>query len=244
MANVKKLAEETYTMNNGRKVVLLCHSMGCPFMLYMLNQQTQAWKDRYIKSLFSLAGPWGGSIKSVKAFASGDNFGVIVVPTLTIRDDERTFPSLAYLLPSDNVFDTNKVMIQTNRKQYTLANYKDLFDDINYEVGYNMWLDVKNLTYNLTPPGVEVFCIHGTGLDTMDKLIYEKNRFPDEQPDNIEYADGDGTVNIESLQGCQRWQKQQSQPVHYIPLHGINHMQVLFDLNIMKQLLNHVIIEP
>lgn len=239
MKQVKALVEETYAQNENRKVILLCHSMGCSLMLYMLNRETQAWKDQYVKSLFTLAGPWGGAIKSVKAFASGDNFGVIVVPTLTIRDDERTFPSLAYLLPSDNVFDTNKVVVQTKRKQYTVGNYKDLFEDINYQVGYNMWLDVKNLTYSLTPPGVEVFCVHGVGLDTMDKLIYEKNRFPDEQPDKIEYGDGDGTVSVESLQACRRWESQQSQSVHYLPQKGLDHMQVLYDLKIMQRLLNH-----
>ena len=239
MEQVKQLVVDTYRQNNGRKVVLLCHSMGCSLMLYMLNRQPQSWKDKYVKSLFTLAGPWGGSIKSVKAFASGDNFGVIVVPTLTIRDDERTFPSLAYLLPSDNVFDTNKVVVQTKHKQYTVGNYKELFKDIGQDVGYNMWLDVKNLTYSLSTPGVEVFCVHGTGLDTMDKLIYEKNRFPDEQPDKIEYSDGDGTVSVESLQACRRWKGQQPQPVHYMPIKGLDHMQVLYDLNIMQRLLSH-----
>lgn len=239
MKQVKALIEETYQTNKGRKVVLLCHSMGCSLMLYLLNRQPQQWKDQYVKSLFTLAGPWGGAVKSVKAFASGDNFGVIVVPTLTIRDDERTFPSLAYLLPSDNVFASEKVVVQTEHKQYTVGNYGDLFKDINYQVGYNMWVDVRNLTYDLTPPGVEVYCVHGTGLDTMDKLIYEKNRFPDEQPDKIEYADGDGTVNVESLQACSRWKGQQSQPVHYMPVKGLDHMQVLYDLKIMQNLLDH-----
>lgn len=208
-------------------------------MLYFLNHQSQTWKDKYIRSLFSLGGPWGGAVKSVKAFASGDNFGVMVAPSLTIRDDERTFPSLAYLLPSSNVFNANKVVVETKQKKYVVGNYRDLFTDINYDVGYNMWLDVKNLTHQLTAPGVEVYCIHGHGYDTMNKLIYEKNKFPDENPDRIEYADGDGTVNIESLQACQRWKYQQTQPVHYFKIKGIDHMQVLSELKIIQHLITH-----
>lgn len=239
MKQFKGLVEETYKMNKREKAIILCHSMGCLVMLYFLNQQTQAWKDQHVRSFFCLGGPWGGAVKSVKAFASGDNFGVMVAPSLTIRDDERTFPSLAFLLPSSNVFPPNKVVIETPHKQYTVGSYKNFFDDIHYEVGYNMWLDVHKLTHNLTAPGVEVYCIHGYGYDTLNKIIYEKNKFPDEQPDRIEYSDGDGTVNVESLMACNRWKNEQPQPVHYMPIRGIDHMLVLSEVRILQQLQRH-----
>lgn len=241
MSQMVTLVEETYDMNLNESVILLCHSMGCPLMLYFLNRQPQAWKDKYIRSLYTLGGPWGGAVKSVKAFASGDNFGVIVVPSLTIRDDERTFPSLAYLLPNSNAFSPDQVLVQTNQRNYTVADYRDFFTDINYEVGYNMWADVSNLTRAMEPPGVEVVCIHGVGFDTMSQLIYNKNHFPDEQPDDIVYADGDGTVNIESLSACRQWIGQQEQPVLYKPVKGLDHMLVMSDVSVMRNLAQHAI---
>lgn len=52
MKQVKGLIEETYKVNKKRKVVLLCHSMGCSLMLYLLNRQPQQWKDQYVKVRF------------------------------------------------------------------------------------------------------------------------------------------------------------------------------------------------
>ncbi|KAH9528645.1 hypothetical protein DERF_002567 [Dermatophagoides farinae] len=233
LKSVKKLIEQTYRMNGERRVAIICHSMGCLVMLKFLNDQQQKWKDHYVQSFITLGGPWGGSVKSIKAFISGDNFGVIVAPSLTIRDDERTFPSLAYLLPNDNVFDTDRVLVETKQRKYSIKNYQQLFHDIDYNVGYNMWLDVRNITYDLTAPGVEVYCIHGIGHDTINKLIYDKNQFPDQQPDRIEYGDGDGTVNEESLSACKHWHHKQKQPVHYLPIHDMDHMRLLSDQNIM-----------
>ncbi|UXI18847.1 cleavage and polyadenylation specificity factor [Sarcoptes scabiei] len=236
LVSMKRLIEETYERNHQQRVMIVCHSMGCLLMLRFFNLQKQSWKNQFVQSFITLGAPWGGAVKSVKAFISGDNFGVIVAPSLTIRDDERTFPSLAYLLPNSNVFDSNLILVETRDRKYTIRNYDQLFRDINYPVGHEMWNDVKNLTYTLEAPGVEVYCIYGTGSDTMKKIIYERNRFPDEQPDRIEYGDGDGTVNIESLSACKRWQREQRQPVHHYPIKNLDHMKVLSDINILNNL--------
>jgi lysophospholipase-3 len=224
-------------MNGKEKSMIICHSMGCPVMLYFLNHQPQAWKDMYVKSFVTLAGPWGGAVKAIKAFTSGDNLGVIVVPALTIRKDERTFPSLAFLMPSDEFWGHDEVLMVTGEKSYTTANYKELFEDIDFEVGYNMWLDTRNLTYKLDAPNVEVHCIHGYGVHTMEHLDYKEDTFPDHQP-KISFGDGDGTVNTRSLQGCLRWQGKQNQTVHYGNYSGIDHMSVMTDAAIINYLLS------
>ena len=53
-ANVTKLIEETFERNGGKKVILLCHSMGSPMMLHLLQTKTDEWKDKHIRSLFIL----------------------------------------------------------------------------------------------------------------------------------------------------------------------------------------------
>ena len=228
--------EDTYTLNNNEKVIIICHSLGCPNMLYFFNHQSQEWKDKYIKSMVSLAGPWGGSVKALKAFASGDNFGVVVVRALTIRQDERTYPSLAYLLPSDRFWGNGEVLLQSSTRNYTVSDYKDFFQDLNYMTGYEMWLDVRNLTYNLTAPNIEIHCLHGVGIDTIHNLIYNK-AFPDSQP-RILYGDGDGTVNARSLKGCLRWQGQQSQGVYYKNFTNVDHMLIMSDFRIIDYIKN------
>lgn len=68
---MKDLIEDTFTKTNGQKVVFITHSMGSPMTLYFLNRQSQAWKDKYIKSWISLAGCWAGTVKALKVFAQG-----------------------------------------------------------------------------------------------------------------------------------------------------------------------------
>ena len=71
MKDMKTLVEQTYTMNNATRVILMGHSMGCPVLLYFLHQQTQAWKDKFVRSLVTLSGPWGGAVKTLRLMASG-----------------------------------------------------------------------------------------------------------------------------------------------------------------------------
>ena len=63
-----------FTVENANTPVLLVtHSMGSIMTLYFLNQQSQAWKEKYIRSFVSIAGVWGGTARAVKVFAVGDN---------------------------------------------------------------------------------------------------------------------------------------------------------------------------
>lgn len=231
--NLKALVESTFRNNGNEKVVFICHSMGCLNALYFFNTNTQTWKDKYIRSIISLSGVWGGSVKAMKAFASGDNFGVVVIPSLSLRKDVRTFPSLAYLLPSKEVWPAEKVLVKNRDKRYTVNDYQQFFHDINYPTGYEMWLDVKNLTSPSTAPGVEVHCLHGNKVNTMEQLDYEVGDFPDAKP-RITYGDGDGTVNLVSLQACIGWAHKQKQPMYYKNFTGVDHMNILMDNRVLE----------
>ena len=56
--------------------------MGSPMTLYFLNQQTQAWKDKYIKSWISLGGCWAGTVKALKVYAQGSYISTMIAPLL------------------------------------------------------------------------------------------------------------------------------------------------------------------
>ncbi|XP_050407578.1 phospholipase A2 group XV-like isoform X2 [Patella vulgata] len=69
---LKNLIEDTYIMNNNTPVVLLAHSLGGCVSLYFLNNQSQSWKDKYISKYVTVSVPWGGTIKSLLLFTSGN----------------------------------------------------------------------------------------------------------------------------------------------------------------------------
>lgn len=123
--NLKELVEETYAMNNNAPVTLLAHSMGGPMSLIFLQLQSQKWKDKYINSMITLAGVWGGSVKALKVFAIGDDLGALLLRQSVLRDEQITNPSLGWLLPSKLFWKENEVLVQSEFKNYTLANLKD-----------------------------------------------------------------------------------------------------------------------
>jgi lysophospholipase-3 len=67
-----KLTYTTTTHNGGgdNTVAAVSLSMGGPYFLGFLNQQTQAWKDKYIHSFISFDGAFGGSASATSALIS------------------------------------------------------------------------------------------------------------------------------------------------------------------------------
>nr|CAD7586331.1 unnamed protein product [Timema genevievae] len=121
---LKVLIEETYTSNNKQPVVLVAHSMGALMSLHFLQLQSQRWKDQYVRALVTLSGPWGGSVKSLKVFAVGDNLGTYVLRESTLKDEQITCPSLAWLMPSSLFWRPAEVLVQTDKKNYTVQDFQ------------------------------------------------------------------------------------------------------------------------
>ncbi|XP_054719504.1 phospholipase A2 group XV-like [Uloborus diversus] len=233
---VKKMSEEMFVKNSEAKITYVCHSMGCPLMSYFFNQQAQDWKDKHVKALVSLGGAWGGAVKAMKAFASGENLDVFVINQNTVRTEQRTCPSLAYVLPSDSLWKQDEVLVITQEKNYTLGNLYDFFKDINFPVGYEMYKDTYSYAVkSLQPPNVEIHCLHGINVtNTVERLFFPAKKFPDEP--TIVYGNGDGTVNVRSLEACLRWQGQQKQKIYHLPLNNVDHMNILSDINVLEHI--------
>ena len=149
--------------NNNTPVVMVGHSMGCPMSLYFLTQQTKAWKDKYVKSLITLAGPWGGSAKSLEIFAVGTDLSDKInnIPILSevlmdaTRFVERTNPSLAWMMPTSQIWSSDP-LVKTPSMDYTAANIGDFFKLLGVPNMAMMYEDTRGLTASLPSPGVEV----------------------------------------------------------------------------------------
>ncbi|XP_030368397.1 group XV phospholipase A2 [Strigops habroptila] len=220
---LRKMIELMYEQY-GSPVVLIAHSMGNMYTLYFLNNQTQDWKDKYIKDYVSLGAPWGGVAKTLRVLASGDNNRIPVISSLKIRDQQRSAVSTNWMLPYNYTWPPDKVFVRTPTANYTLRDYQKFYRDISFEDGWLMRQNTEPLVYQMTPPGVRIHCLYGTGVETPDSFHYES--FPDKEP-KIFYSDGDGTVNLQSALQCQKWVNMQKQKVVVFELSGNEHIQML-----------------
>lgn len=209
-------------------MVIVAHSMGAPTSLYFLTKLVDHnWKNMYIRDYITLSGVWHGAAKSAHAFVSGDNEGIWIVPSSEGRSSQRTYPSTAWLLPyPSDTWSKDDVIIVTPERNYTAWDYKDLFNDMGYKRGYDMFEEILGLTGDLPPPNVTLHCIYGSEVKTPLQYIYSKGEFPDKQPKTIN-GDGDGSVNIQSLMACERWKGKQSYNVTLQSFKGVEHVDTI-----------------
>ncbi|XP_029010089.1 phosphatidylcholine-sterol acyltransferase [Betta splendens] len=233
----KKLQELVEEMHERyqQPVYLLGHSMGCHYVLYFLNHQPQAWKDKYIRGFISLGAPWGGGVKALRVMASGNNDGITMISNIKVREEQRRASTNPWMIPFENFWPEDHVFISTPSFNYTKQDYKRFFTDIDFEDGWFIWEDTKNLTGDLQPPGVEVWCMYGVGLPTPVTFIYDE-KYPDVDPVDFVYADGDDTVDSFSMGLCKRWEEQQEQPVHVTEYRGLTHLDIVFHEKVLNQI--------
>ena len=129
-------------------------------------------------------------------------------------------------MPSVNFWDKDEIIVVGPQRNYTVFDYEQLFDDIGYSTGYQYWLNNKDLLKETEPPGIEIHQIYGSHVPTPGVLLYNTRTFPD-LPPTVLPDDGDGTVNIRSLKGFQRWQGKQEQAIHSFELTGVEHLAIL-----------------
>uniref|UniRef100_A0A1I8P7E8 Group XV phospholipase A2 n=1 Tax=Stomoxys calcitrans TaxID=35570 RepID=A0A1I8P7E8_STOCA len=224
--DLKKLVQDTYEENSKTPVTFITHSMGSPMTLVFLQQQTEEWKTKYVERQISLAGAWAGSIKALKVFAMGDDLDSFFLSGKILKDEQITNPSTAWLLPSPLFWKSNDILVKTPSRVYTMAQLEQYFDDIDYRTGWEMRKDTLHYTLNFSPPGVELHCLYGEGLDTVERLEYKKDDIAGETPKLI-MGNGDGTVNRRSLRACHHWYGYQSANISTLALSKVDHMAIL-----------------
>ena len=109
--NLKALIENTYIKSNKTSVVLVSHSLGCPYTHHFLNKMSQDWKDTHIKVWVTISGAWAGAAKLMRIYASGTSLGLpdVVLEPLNLRPVLRTYESSAFLMPSKDFWASEEV---------------------------------------------------------------------------------------------------------------------------------------
>ena len=125
-------------------------------MLYFLLHQSKTWKDKYIRAMITLAGPWGGSVRALSIFAVGDNLGNWMLSEKKLMWEQRTSSSLAWLMPQKGFWEPDDVLVQTSSTNYTVEDYQRFFSDLDEPLAWNMREDTMRLLPGLPAPGVEV----------------------------------------------------------------------------------------
>ncbi|KAK3859909.1 hypothetical protein Pcinc_034009 [Petrolisthes cinctipes] len=237
LTRLQTLIEDTYQSTGGRRVVLAAHSLGGSLVLYFLTHQPQEWKDRYLEALVTLSGAWGGGVKAVKVYAAGDNLGSTYIDPLKIRAEQRSTPSLAFLLPSRDLWSPEEVIVTTKTNNYTAHSFREFLGSLKLPDAYNMYLDTRDLLKGAPPPGVPIYCLYGVGIPTVEKLTYtDEDSFPNHP--TLTYGDGDGTLNIRSAELCKKWVGKQKEPVVVKAFPKVEHMEIVTSRKIINYFLD------
>lgn len=234
-AQLKDLVEQAYGTNNKTAITFIVHGAGAPKLLRFLQEQPQEWKDKYVKRMVSLNGAWGGTVESFKTYAVGDDFGLPYIEPSSIGNMEKTYPSLARLMPSPLFWKPHSILAKTRNRVYTIENVRDFFYDLDFWEGWEMYKDAMPYMLNFTAPGVDVHCIYGSDVETVESLNFNNTDDITGTP-TYETGDGDGTVNARSLEACKHWAGEQRQKVVLKSYTGNDHMGILANLTVLDDI--------
>ena len=98
-----------------------------------------------------------------------------MIDPLVIREEQRSYETGVYIMPLSHTWPhQHQVLLQTPEKNYTVRDYRQFFDDINFSQGLEMMENIVDYV-NLTHPGVKTVCVYTLGIQTPTKLIYKVN---------------------------------------------------------------------
>jgi pimeloyl-ACP methyl ester carboxylesterase len=235
--DLKQLIEETFHINGGRKVTLISHSWGSIQFLYLLQGQSQSWKDTFIEQWIAIAGAFAGSVKETRMIASGDNLGLPVSASLVV-EVQRSYETTYWLSPVPSVFK-DRVLVTSPSRNYTAQDYDDFFSDVNFTVGKKLMNRVAGLTAQKLGdhPGVKVHCLYSLGVPTPERYVYRSSDWS--QDPEIINGDGDGAVNAWSLQICESWKEHVAALKHNVTsivFPEITHAGMIMDNKVLHEI--------
>ena len=196
-----------------------------------------------MRSWITIGAPFGGATKALTAISAGVSVQIILSQE-KLRYLEKSFSSIAFLLPQETVFaDTPLMSIVDDKGKHRNLTAKDMtqiFTLLKDQPGHKMWKRSKDLLSNYKHPGVDVYCVVGKGSLTDNFISYpDAASFPLKP---IRYqGDGDGTVNAVSAQVCLKWSdRPENKSFSYQEFNGIKHVEMAKDTHVVKYVVNEI----
>lgn len=143
--------------------------MGAPMLMIFLRQQEEPWKAKYVARMITIAGAYGGSVKALKVFAVGDDLGAFALSAKELRSSQISMPSASFLLPFPTFWKPDEVLVKTRTRNYTFSQLEEFFFDLGYPTGWEMRKDVQPFIDNFDAPNVEIHCLFGTLVSTVEE---------------------------------------------------------------------------
>ncbi|KAJ6253927.1 phosphatidylcholine-sterol acyltransferase [Anaeramoeba flamelloides] len=197
--DMKELVETAYTKSGSQAVVITSHSLGCLVTNYFLSEVSQEWKDKYVYSWIAGSGPWIGSVQAFNGLTQGDNFGMFFVPDSVARVFEQHSDTTFWVLPNPSFWDSDATLVSIPEGDYTIKDLGSLIvNNLKLQNAQIMWDRVIKKVNSLKVPNVDTHLIWSKGINTPIKYKFEKNDMSDDPV--MEYSDGDGTINLVSLE--------------------------------------------
>ena len=251
--DLRSLIETMYRENGNRKVTIVAHSMGGPVTLHFLTSGivSQEWINDRIGNFIPLSGAWSGGNTALQAEISGLTidemdlfFGGAFASVVSdlgsgilnlITPILRTLQSIPFLLPRPSVWK-DTVLVTTPSQTYTANDYEELFEDIGFTDGFDMFQGIADINENFPAPNVPTHCFYGVDVSTPESFRYSQS-FPRgaiRDPEII-MGDGDGTVNIRSSEVCLQWANGRS-TFKSKTFSGVDHLSIVQDEEVLNEI--------
>ncbi|KAJ4456971.1 putative phosphatidylcholine-sterol acyltransferase [Paratrimastix pyriformis] len=205
-AALQTLVEQVVNQT-GRRPHLIGHSLGSPFIhLFLATYTTQEWRDQYVGSFISLAGPLGGSPQAAEFAYCGLDWRIPGLTKTRLRDLTKHMGGVAWMMPYGPSADYT--VISTPQANYTAATLAQMYADAGEENTAAMVKSVQTYLNKaaILPPGVETHLFYS--LNTSTALTYTEpagHACAKEGGVPIANRPGDDTVPDVSLLAFQHW---------------------------------------
>lgn len=215
--------------SSGGPVIAVGMSMGAPVLALFLSSGhvSEEWKAAHIEGMVSISGVMGGAVSPLFGLLSGAWAQLIpAVFQSTVLKLVRTMGSIPWLLPAENVFGSNRVVVRNANRTFTTGEVGELLRQAGASHSAQVWEEVRHLSGDSLAPNVSVLCLFGTDVPTLESVEWPGDSF-DDPPSNATFATGDGTVLSASLEACPRWGLLQKQPVSVMRYKNISHSELV-----------------
>eukprot|EP00771_Trimastix_marina_P004014 gnl/Trimastix_PCT/743.p1 GENE.gnl/Trimastix_PCT/743~~gnl/Trimastix_PCT/743.p1 ORF type:complete len:420 (+),score=109.80 gnl/Trimastix_PCT/743:47-1306(+) len=209
-AMLRDLVESAFRKSGGLRVHLIGHSLGGPFVHVFLSEMTtQAWRDQYVASYISLAGPLGGSLFAPIAAITPTPWRAPIPPEV-LCNLIRRFASVAWMAPAPTCFG-DEPLVLVRGKPYRAAEIPLLLADAGLNTTALMLNRMLPSIGILKAPGVASHMFYSVSQNTTQQMNYPEGDFS-KYPSPTKMVGGDGVVTEASLRLFEQWPRQ-AQPV-------------------------------